>query len=78
MGGLLTRSISAFRRQELREAVEEAPIVTLYHAVLQQVFGWPMYLFRNAAGQLHYPAGTNRECERVLPSRPLARLTARL
>ena len=45
----------------MREALGDAPIVTLYRAVLQQVFGWPMYLIRNAAGQLHYPAGTNRK-----------------
>ena len=27
---------------------------------LSQLFGWPMYLTRNAAGQRHYPSGTNR------------------
>jgi omega-6 fatty acid desaturase (delta-12 desaturase) len=27
---------------------------------LSQLFGWPMYMIRNAAGQKRYPAGTNR------------------
>ena len=25
-----------------------------------QIFGWPAYLIRNAAGQRSYPKGTNR------------------
>lgn len=58
-GELQGINISEMRQQEMREALGDAPIVTLYRAVLQQVFGWPMYLIRNAAGQLHYPAGTN-------------------
>ena len=27
---------------------------------LSQLFGWPMYLIRNAASQRRYPSGTNR------------------
>jgi omega-6 fatty acid desaturase (delta-12 desaturase) len=27
---------------------------------LSQLFGWPMYLIRNAASQKRYPSGTNR------------------
>lgn len=58
---VLTDSISAFRQHELREAIEESPLSTLFNAVLQQLFGFPSYLIRNAAGQKHYPKGTNRE-----------------
>jgi omega-6 fatty acid desaturase / acyl-lipid omega-6 desaturase (Delta-12 desaturase) len=28
---------------------------------LFQLVGWPMYLIRNASGQKHYPAGSNRK-----------------
>ncbi|KAL7423113.1 hypothetical protein Q5752_002412 [Cryptotrichosporon argae] len=52
-------SVPAWRQAELAEALGESPIVSLFNLVLQQVFGWPMYLFRNASGQLHYPAYTN-------------------
>jgi len=52
-------NISAFRQNELREALEESPLSTLFNAVLQQLFGFPSYLIRNAAGQKHYPKGTN-------------------
>jgi len=52
-------NISARRQLELREAIEESPLATLFNAVLQQLFGFPSYLIRNAAGQKHYPKGTN-------------------
>ena len=48
------------RQQEMREALGDAPIVTLVYAVAQQLVGWPLYLIRNASGQLHYPRFTNR------------------
>jgi omega-6 fatty acid desaturase (delta-12 desaturase) len=47
------------RQTELREAIEESPLATLINMVLQQLAGFPSYLIRNAAGQKHYPAGTN-------------------
>jgi omega-6 fatty acid desaturase (delta-12 desaturase) len=52
-------NVPAFRQAELRDALLESPIASLWGAVLQQTFGWPMYLIRNASGQRHYPKGTN-------------------
>jgi len=52
-------SVPAFRQAELRDALAESPIASLWGAILQQTFGWPMYLIRNASGQRHYPEGTN-------------------
>jgi len=52
-------NVSQQRQADLREAIDESPISSLYNMVLHQIFGWPMYLFRNASGQLSYPAGTN-------------------
>ena len=54
-------SISQQRQEELREAIGDAPIVVLYNLVIQQLFGWPAYLIRNASGQRRYPKFTNRE-----------------
>ncbi|KAK4045990.1 hypothetical protein OIV83_006455 [Microbotryomycetes sp. JL201] len=45
--------------QLLDELLEDAPIYRLYYAVVQQLFGWPAYLFTNASGQSWYPKGTN-------------------
>ncbi|KAK4689533.1 hypothetical protein P7C73_g564, partial [Tremellales sp. Uapishka_1] len=56
---ILGFGVSEARQSELREALDDAPIVTLYNLVIHQLFGWPAYLFNNASGQLHYPAGTN-------------------
>ncbi|GAA5967944.1 hypothetical protein JCM8115_006576 [Rhodotorula mucilaginosa] len=44
---------------ELDELLEDAPIYRLYWLLIQQLFGWPAYLFSNASGQLWYPAWTN-------------------
>lgn len=44
---------------ELDELLEDAPLYRLYWLVIQQLFGWPAYLFSNASGQLWYPAWTN-------------------
>lgn len=52
-------SVTEQRREELREAVGDAPLVVLGNLLGQQLFGWPMYLIRNASGQRHYPKGTN-------------------
>ncbi|KKK20032.1 oleate delta-12 desaturase [Aspergillus ochraceoroseus] len=35
---------------ELHELMEETPIATACHLVLQQLFGWPMYLLTNVTG----------------------------
>lgn len=35
---------------ELSELMEETPILTATNLVLQQLFGWPMYLFTNVTG----------------------------
>ncbi|KAL1999169.1 hypothetical protein VTN02DRAFT_4942 [Thermoascus thermophilus] len=35
---------------ELSELMEETPILTAINLVLQQLFGWPMYLFTNVTG----------------------------
>jgi omega-6 fatty acid desaturase (delta-12 desaturase) len=52
-------NVPAWRQAELREALEESPLGALYGAILHQLFGWPMYLIRNASGQLWYPKMTN-------------------
>lgn len=54
-------SVSAFRQAELREAIEDAPIYQFLHMAMHQLLGWPLYLIRNASGQLGYPAYTNRK-----------------
>ncbi|KAK8858544.1 hypothetical protein IAR55_002773 [Kwoniella newhampshirensis] len=58
-GEFLGVNVSEKRQSELRDAIDESPLGTLWNLFLHQVFGWPLYLFRNASGQLHYPAGTN-------------------
>lgn len=52
-------NVPAWRQAELLEALGESPIASLFNMVLHQLFGWPLYLFMNASGQLHYPAWTN-------------------
>lgn len=52
-------NVSQVRRDELREAIGDAPLAIFLKMFAYQVFGWPMYLIKNASGQLHYPAGTN-------------------
>lgn len=43
----------------LDELLEDAPIYRLGWLLVQQLFGWPAYLFSNASGQLWYPSWTN-------------------
>ncbi|GAA6003561.1 hypothetical protein JCM10207_000390 [Rhodosporidiobolus poonsookiae] len=43
----------------LDELLEDAPLYRLGWLLVQQLFGWPAYLFSNASGQLWYPAWTN-------------------
>lgn len=52
-------NVPAWRRAELYEALGESPIASLWGLFLHQIFGWPMYLIRNASGQKHYPRFTN-------------------
>ncbi|EIW66753.1 hypothetical protein TREMEDRAFT_45585 [Tremella mesenterica DSM 1558] len=56
---ILGINVSAMRQAELREALEESPLASLWNVFLVQLVGWPMYLTTNASGQTHYPAGTN-------------------
>jgi len=35
---------------DLSELTEETPIATLFHLMIQQLFGWPMYLIANVTG----------------------------
>ncbi|SCV72313.1 BQ2448_3850 [Microbotryum intermedium] len=44
---------------ELDELLEDAPAYRLFYLLVQQLFGWPAYLFNNASGQNWYPKGTN-------------------
>jgi omega-6 fatty acid desaturase (delta-12 desaturase) len=53
--------ISAARQEELKEAIGDAPIYVLGNLIVQQLFGWPAYLIRNASGQKSYPRFTNRK-----------------
>ncbi|PWN53035.1 hypothetical protein IE53DRAFT_384517 [Violaceomyces palustris] len=43
----------------LHEVLEDAPLYNFFFLIVQQLFGWPLYLIQNASGQLHYPKGTN-------------------
>lgn len=43
----------------LAETLEDAPAYNLFYILVQQLLGWPLYLLRNASGQLHYPRFTN-------------------
>lgn len=43
----------------LDELLEDAPLYRLAWIIVQQLFGWPAYLFSNASGQLWYPNWTN-------------------
>lgn len=58
-GELDGMNVSKARQEELKEAVNDAPLYILVHLLTQQLFGWPMYLIRNASGQKHFPKGTN-------------------
>lgn len=52
-------NVAASRQAEFREALEDSPVAIFWHLFLHQIFGWPLYLARNAAGQGHYPRYTN-------------------
>lgn len=55
------------RGEQLDELLEDAPAYRLYRLVIQQLGGWPAYLFKNVTSNKHYPAGTNH----FLPSSAL-------
>lgn len=44
--------------EDLNELLEETPFLTALNLILQQLFGWPMYLFTNVTGH------NNHECQR--------------
>ncbi|KAJ9118174.1 hypothetical protein QFC22_004078 [Naganishia vaughanmartiniae] len=52
-------NLTEARQEELREAIGDAPIYVLGNLIVQQLFGWPAYLIRNASGQKTYPRFTN-------------------
>jgi omega-6 fatty acid desaturase (delta-12 desaturase) len=43
------------------DLLEDAPLWNFANLLLQQLFGWPMYILTNASGQARYPSWTNRE-----------------
>ncbi|KAK9239415.1 fatty acid desaturase-domain-containing protein [Lipomyces kononenkoae] len=46
------RDVTRYKRsRQIAELTEEAPIVTLFWLLVQQVFGWPAYLAMNVTGQ---------------------------
>jgi omega-6 fatty acid desaturase (delta-12 desaturase) len=40
--------------RDISELTEETPIATLIHMVLQQLFGWPMYILTNVTGHNYH------------------------
>ncbi|KAJ9126297.1 hypothetical protein QFC24_002029 [Naganishia onofrii] len=52
-------NLTEARQEELREAIGDAPLYVLGNLIVQQLFGWPAYLIRNASGQKSYPRFTN-------------------
>lgn len=63
---LASRNIS----ENIAEMTEDAPIVTLYNMLMQQLFGWIMYLFTNVTGQ-KYPNRSKWVVNHFVPSSPL-------
>lgn len=52
-------SIRAEVMQELQEAIGDSPIVAAIYSMGALLFGWPLYIIRNASGQKRYPKMTN-------------------
>ena len=46
--------VFGFQVSELAELAEETPIVSVAYLLLQQLFGWPMYLITNATGHNYH------------------------
>lgn len=53
------KKLEVSRNVEIDELLEDAPVYRLGWILVQQLFGWPAYLFTNASGQLWYPKWTN-------------------
>ncbi|KIO29405.1 hypothetical protein M407DRAFT_21470 [Tulasnella calospora MUT 4182] len=51
--------VSVDLQELLSEALEEAPIVSIFWLTAQLLCGWPLYLIKNATGQRSYPRFTN-------------------
>ncbi|ODQ63412.1 hypothetical protein NADFUDRAFT_84530 [Nadsonia fulvescens var. elongata DSM 6958] len=58
------------QRRGWEHLIEETPASTLYHLVLQQLFGWVMYLLTNASGQ-KYPTRSKWVTNHYVPSSPI-------
>jgi len=59
--------VSIELQQEFLDALNESPLGSVAWLTAQLLFGWPLYLFRNALGQKWYPKGTNH----FIPKPPL-------
>ncbi|CDO51572.1 hypothetical protein DV495_004476 [Geotrichum candidum] len=59
-----------FSVRNITEAAEDTPILTLWNVLLQQLFGWIMYLFTNVTGQ-KYPNRNKWAANHFLPSSPI-------
>ncbi|KAG8949753.1 hypothetical protein FRC04_008293 [Tulasnella sp. 424] len=59
--------VSVDLQELLSEALEDAPIVSVFWLIAIFLVGWPLYLINNAAGQLSYPRFTNH----FTPKKPL-------
>ena len=46
--------------EKIDDLLEDAPLYNLACVLVQQIFGWPMYLIRNASGQ-KYGRHTDRK-----------------
>jgi len=55
----ITELESPIGLSQMAEAFDDAPLWVLINCLVQQLFGWPAYLFSNASGQLSYPKHTN-------------------
>jgi omega-6 fatty acid desaturase (delta-12 desaturase) len=45
--------------RELQEALQDSPIYAAVHSMGYLLLGWPLYITKNASGQVRYPKGTN-------------------
>jgi len=59
--------VSVDLQAEFMEALNESPIASVFWLTCQLLFGWPLYLIRNATGQRSYPRFTNH----FIPKLPL-------
>jgi len=45
--------------EKMDDLLEDAPLWNFINLCLQQLLGWPLYIFTNASGQVRYPRWTN-------------------